>query len=74
MQCGGSILGAVLARQKRGRVEALPGYWFVNCEHYRGWAIRTTATGEWFGQPVSYDKLHANICEARRATGAVFNF
>jgi hypothetical protein len=57
-----------------GDFEALPGWWFVNCEGYRGWAIRTTATGHWFGQPIAYDELHANICEAKRATGAVFLF
>jgi len=60
--------------QAGGNPAALPGWWFVNCTGYQGWAIRTTATGTWFGQPVSYDVLHANVCLARKATGPVFNF
>ena len=55
-----------------GDFNALPGYPFINCANYRGWAIRTWATGHWFGQPVHYDVLHANICEAKKATGRIF--
>jgi hypothetical protein len=53
-----------------GDFTALPGF-PVDCSHYQGWRIRTTATGTWSGAPVRYDVLHANICEARKATGAV---
>ena len=28
--------------------------------------IRTTVTGHWLGQAVSYDEVHANWCEARK--------
>ena len=57
-----------------GDLEALPGWWFVSCGSYQGPAIRTTATGTWFGETVSYDETHANMCETRRATGWVFLF
>jgi hypothetical protein len=56
-----------------GDFEALPGRW-LSCEGVQGWAIRTTASGHWFGQPVSYDELHANWCEAREKLGWVFIF
>jgi hypothetical protein len=56
-----------------GDVDALPGR-RLSCAGLRGWAIRTTVTGQWFGQPVSYDELHANWCEARRKLGWVFTF
>ena len=55
-----------------GDFRALPGRPGLNCATYRGWKIRTTATGTWNGQPVSYDVLHKNICEARKATDQVF--
>jgi len=57
-----------------GDFTALPGWPFVGCTGYSGWAIRTTATGTWLGRSVAYDRTHANICEARRATGWVFLF
>ena len=56
-----------------GDFEALPGR-LLSCEGVQGWAIRTTATGHWFGQPVNYDELHANWCEARKKLGWVFIF
>ena len=55
-----------------GNLKALPGRPGMNCTTYRGWKIRTTATGTWNGRPVSYDVLHKNICEARKATDQVF--
>ena len=55
-----------------GDFTALPGRPGLDCSTYRGWKIRTTATGTWNGQPVSYDVLHENICEARKATDQVF--
>jgi hypothetical protein len=56
-----------------GNFAALTGWW-LDCTTYRGWPIRTTATGTWSGRSVNYDVLHANICEARKATGPVFVF
>jgi hypothetical protein len=56
-----------------GDFEALPGR-PLGCEGVQGWAIRTTATGHWFGQSVNYDELHANWCEARKKLGWVFIF
>jgi hypothetical protein len=52
-----------------GDFHALPGR-LLSCAGVSGWAIRTTATGHWHGQPVSYDETHANWCEARRKLGA----
>jgi hypothetical protein len=57
-----------------GDFSALPGSPFISCENYQGWSIRTTATGTWFGHPIHYDVLHANLCHARKATGSVFRF
>ncbi|WP_233624856.1 SSI family serine proteinase inhibitor [Actinoplanes sp. ATCC 53533] len=56
-----------------GNFESLPGR-LLNCEGVQGWAIRTTASGHWFGQAVSYDESHANWCEARKKLGWVFIF
>ncbi|GLI03479.1 SSI family serine proteinase inhibitor [Phytohabitans aurantiacus] len=56
-----------------GDFEALPGR-LLSCEGVQGAAIRTTASGHWFGQPVSYDELHANWCEVRKKLGWVFIF
>jgi hypothetical protein len=55
-----------------GDFTALPGRPGLDCSTYRGWMIRTTATGTWNGQPVNYDVLHENICEVRKATDQVF--
>jgi hypothetical protein len=55
-----------------GDFRALPGRPGMDCSKYRGWKIRTTATGTWNGRPVSYDVLHANACEWRKATDQVF--
>lgn len=60
--------------QANGDFNALPGWAFVDCTGYQGWTIRTRATGNWFGTAVNYDVTHANICEARRATGWVFDW
>ena len=56
-----------------GDVDALPGR-LLSCGGVRGWAIRTTVTGHWLGQAVSYDEVHANWCEARKKLGWLFTF
>jgi hypothetical protein len=56
-----------------GDLESLPGR-PLSCQGVVGWAIRTTVTGHWFGDPVNYDELHANWCVARAKLGWVFTF
>ncbi|HEX6024324.1 MAG TPA: SSI family serine proteinase inhibitor [Solirubrobacter sp.] len=55
-----------------GDFRALPGRPGMDCSSYRGWKIRTTATGTWNGRKVNYDVLHANACEFKKATDQVF--
>jgi hypothetical protein len=62
------------AAAANGDLTALRGWPFVSCAGYRGWPIRTTATGTWLGRSVTYDVVHANVCEARKATGWLFAF
>jgi hypothetical protein len=56
-----------------GDIDALPGR-LLSCEGVQGWAIRTTVTGHWYGEPVAYDELHANWCEVRKKLGWLFIF
>jgi hypothetical protein len=56
-----------------GNFEALPGR-ALSCVGVPSRAIRTSASGRWFGQPVRYEAVHANWCEARKKLGWVFTF
>ncbi|WP_203934653.1 SSI family serine proteinase inhibitor [Virgisporangium ochraceum] len=56
-----------------GDFPSLPGR-PLDCAGAGGPAIRFTATGTWDGHPVSYDRVHANWCQARRSLGRVATF
>jgi hypothetical protein len=56
-----------------GNFEALPGRG-LSCERVPSRPVQFTATGHWFGQPVRYEEVHANWCEARKKLGWVATF
>jgi len=56
-----------------GSFAALPGR-RLSCEQVPRRPVQFTATGHWFGQPVRYEEVHTNWCEARKKLGWVAIF